>query len=491
MAMVIVTEPIVAWEPLSFMEAEALLRQVTGYCRRVGLAETTFGRLAVNDGKFVSRLRSGGKTTAETVARIHAFIAKSGLTPEELDQPEPTPAAATPPGASDVAPSPPPIIRPPPSPAGAFRFYENRQKYLMFVNTCSEKLEVANRVIQELPNLQPTPPAIRLFDAGVGDGTVLARVMRTLHHQFEKTPFYVVGKEISLEDVRLALEKMADRFQEHPATVLVMTNMHYAEAPWLVPANMAAASSFVWHELVLQGQSSAEFDRQIGELEPFLSETWRTRTSPANGNPVYEKPAALVIYREDCRFLLDQVIPRRGAIRADYDLVIASQPYRARATTNFKAKRVIAPLTRALAPGGRLVGIHSAGDDPAMEIVKKVWPGEDPFETNRHDLLRATKTELGANARFFNFSAASDAKALFKYQMHLLPSEIDQSGPVGTSTLFAAWNAATYNAQIEDHRLAAAMSDDGYLRATEEVLKRHRGLWFWDESFVISRKRDI
>ena len=71
-------------------------------------------------------------------------------------------------------------------------------------------------------------------------------------------------------------------------------------------AMLAGASSLVWHELVLQGSSSAEFDRQIGELEPFLAHTWRARTSPTTGNPVYEKPAALVIYREDCRFLLDQ-----------------------------------------------------------------------------------------------------------------------------------------------------------------------------------------
>ena len=60
----------------------------------------------------------------------------------------------------------------------------------------------------------------------------------------------------------------------------------------------------------------------------------------------------LVIYREDHKFLLDQVRPRRGATRADYDLVIASQPYRARASVEFKARRVIAPLARSLAPAG-------------------------------------------------------------------------------------------------------------------------------------------
>ena len=189
---------------------------------------------------------------------------------------------------------------------------------------------------------------------------------------------------------------------------------------------------------------------------------------------------------------MDSVIPKRGAIRADYDLVIASQPYRARASTAFKAKRVIAPLARALAPGGRLLGIHSCGNDPALEIVQKVWPNEKPFGTNRHDLLAATKMELGKAARNYNFVAGSDSKAIFKYDMHTLPGEIDSdsSASIGTSTLFAAWNDAAYVAQIEDQRLEQAMTNDGYLQATREVLKKHGALWFNDESFVISRKRD-
>ena len=82
-----------------------------------------------------------------------------------------------------------------------------------------------------------------MFDAGVGDGTVMARVMRAMHSRFPNMPFYIAGKEISLEDVRLTLQKVPDRLFEHPATVVVLTNMHYAEAPWLTPATY----SFVPH----------------------------------------------------------------------------------------------------------------------------------------------------------------------------------------------------------------------------------------------------
>jgi hypothetical protein len=62
-------------------------------------------------------------------------------------------------------------------------------------------------------------------------------------------------------------------------------------------------------------------------------------------------------------------------------------------------------------------------------------------------------------------------------------------GAIGTSTLFAAWNAAIYVAQVEDDRLAAVVNDSRYLDVTREVLHRHGGLWFFDESYVISRRR--
>jgi hypothetical protein len=172
---------------------------------------------------------------------------------------------------------------------------------------------------------------------------------------------------------------------------------------------------------------------------------------------------------------------------ADYDLIIASQPYRARASAEFKATKVIGPLARALGPGGRLIGIHSSGKDPGLEIVQKIWPGENPFQVDRHALLKSVKIELGAAGRNLNFNAYSDARSVFRYDMHTLPGEV--VGAIGTSTLFAAWNAAIYVAQIEDNRLSEVVKNDRYLEATEEVLQKYGGLWFNDESFVISRRQ--
>ena len=192
-----------------------------------------------------------------------------------------------------------------------FRFYDNRQKYLLFVNTCAEKLAVADRIAQELPNIQPTPPAVRVIDAGVGDGTVLARVMRWMHQRYPTLPFYFVAKEISLEDVRLTLDKMSDRFFEHPNTVLVLTNLYYKEAPWLTPSSGVDVASLTWHEVGLKGTTSRDFEAQITELQPFLAENWHVTASKTTGNPRYVRPTALILYREDQKFNLNAIIPKR------------------------------------------------------------------------------------------------------------------------------------------------------------------------------------
>ncbi len=318
------------------MNAQQLLQEISDYCRQSGLAESTFGRRAVNDGKLAARLRNGGRITTDTLDRIHGFMAAHPAQGRQtiIERAREPRAVAAPAPASAVMST----AAKPDDPQRNFRFFDNRQKYLLFVNTCSEKWEVASRVSEELAHIHPRPPAVRVFDAGVGDGSVLVRVMRAMHDRFPHMPFYTVGKEISLEDVRLTLQKMADRFFEHPASVLVLTNLAYADAPWLAVKSLNAASSLVWHELPLIGNSAHRFEQQIIDLEPFLAQNWKAGVSPRTGNPIYERPVVLVIYREDHRFLLDPIIPRPGGTIANYDLVIASQPYRARSPLELQSQ---------------------------------------------------------------------------------------------------------------------------------------------------------
>src|SRR6266545_2133706 len=177
---------------LGAMNAQELLQQIADYCRHSGLAESTFGRRAVNDGKLTTRLRNGGRITTDTLDRIRAFITSNSATasarPAIITRPREEALMSTSAPASLPAPSV-PALQPTHSlvptgeenPQRNCRFFDKRQKYLLFVNTCSEKWVVANRVTLELANVHPRPPALRMFDAGVGDGTVQERVLRAMH----------------------------------------------------------------------------------------------------------------------------------------------------------------------------------------------------------------------------------------------------------------------------------------------------------------------
>lgn len=61
----------------------SLLREIETFVRRHGIAETTFGRMSVNDGKFVGRLRAGGGVGIDTVQKVREFIAKGMQKPKK------------------------------------------------------------------------------------------------------------------------------------------------------------------------------------------------------------------------------------------------------------------------------------------------------------------------------------------------------------------------------------------------------------------------
>lgn len=52
-----------------------LIREIDAYLKaNPGISESTLGREAVNDGKLVGRLRSGGRCWPETEERIRSFM---------------------------------------------------------------------------------------------------------------------------------------------------------------------------------------------------------------------------------------------------------------------------------------------------------------------------------------------------------------------------------------------------------------------------------
>ena len=360
------------------------------------------------------------------------------------------------------------------------RFFDTRAAYSMFVTATDEKSVVADQIGLELSSLTVRRPGIRVFDAGMGDGSLLTQLMRHMHQAFPFIPWLVVAKEISIEDVRQALARLPDRFLEHPEMVFVVTNHHFRDAP-----SLPWPAGTVWREVALEGSTTNAFTEQIEDLFGQLAEDWKVKTSPVTGNPLYVNPAVLVLYRKDRGFLVEPLIPHPGANdEREYDLMIASQAYRARTPLETKVRNVLVPLAKALAPGGRLVGVHARGEDPGLEIIRSIWPGEDPFRHRRQAILAEASRQLADHTDLL-FSELSDEEAVFQFRLHTMPSE--EAEHIGTSSIVAAWNAATYVAQIDEARLAEATSTGVYLDATRQVMQRHGGVWWNNERYLITR----
>jgi len=165
--------------------------------------------------------------------------------------------------------------------------------------------------------------------------------------------------------------------------------------------------------------------------------------------------------------------------------MIAAQPFRARMPAELKVRNVLAPLARSLALFGCMAVVQSTGKDPGMEIIRRIWPGESPFQTPRQVLLRELRYQLQDDRPDLRFIDFMDSRALFRYFLQVPPDEV--TSRIGTSALLAAWNAATYVAQIDDDRIGEVMSQREYLDVTRRVLETYQGLWFTDESFLVTR----
>ena len=315
-----------------------------------------------------------------------------------------------------------------------FRFFDNRQKYLLFVTTTNEKNKIADALKPIVQNLKPKNPALKIFDAGMGDGSLLMNVMRQCHQKMPNIPLLVSTKEISMEDVRLGLEKLPDRFVEHKNTVFVISNLNYVESTSLKSRNIKKQKKMNWKVVKLKGNSSLDFSNQLRKLnQEFLAKKWQVETNPKTGTSTYKEPSVIVIYRKDQEFVLKNVIPQKSNGKTDYDLIIASQPYRSRVSAEKKVKYVIDPMLKSLAKKGKLVVVHACGGDPGNKIIKKLWPKENPFPYLYSSIEKYIKSNTEKS--FLKTLKFHKVKKI-SYVLRALPNEI--KGGIATSLIFSS-----------------------------------------------------
>ena len=364
-----------------------------------------------------------------------------------------------------------------------FRFFDSRQKYLLFVTTTNEKQVIGDHLDTYIKTIKPKKPALKIFDAGLGDGSLLISTLRSCHKRFPTIPFLVYATEISMEDVRIGIEKLSNIFTEHPNTAFVVTNLHYSEAASLQSKNHAKQKKFKLETVKLKGKTSYEFFSQLTKLDNLLQKNWQVERHPISGNPTYKKPSALVIYRKDQNFSLSDIAPTKNNLsKQNFDLILASQPYRSRINARKKNEYVIKPMIDALSKKGKLIIVHASGNDPAHELVKKIWPKENPFPSLGKKIQKDLKSLLTSKElKNLNFHPIKN----IKYSLRALPEEI--SNGISTSIVFSAWNASTYVTQMNDDEVLKVEKKFQHIEPTQKIIKKYGGMWFNDEIIVIEK----
>jgi hypothetical protein len=463
-------------------DTEKLVKAIEAFCKKRGIALSTFGRLSVNDGKFVARISKGGWIKPETSRRAFDFMNRAkedgvflrgrprrkkqesnAYTMAELVNQETS-------------------IRTPDS----FALHEQRHRFHLFAATTNEAWVQADIISEDILRLTPGSQGLRLFYAPMDNGVSLTRVLRAVHANYPNIPIQVVIKGWSLEDLRNTMGRMVDRLAEHPLTVLILTNLYTREAVQLKKTAAEGPQDLSWQDVGLNGDRSYDYQQQVADLFPKLANEW-VMVQGEDDFPVYTKPSVVIIYRADHKAGLAHLIPEQGKAHLQFDYCFLSHPFLHSHTMRFRIEYILDPVIRHLAPGGRVKVVQSLGQDPAHEIVQRVWPDQSLKSVSRHDIISELRKYLRFDQKDLAFSGVTGARSLFRFDMHTLP--IIKGDDSALLSLQGAWNNAIYFAQVKEELAQATMQESTrYLDITGDVLRENGGLWFINETFSISRK---
>ena len=183
---------------------------------------------------------------------------------------------------------------------GKKRFFDDRLKYLSFIQNTGEKKAISEKIYPYIAGLSQNKSYLRILDAGTGDGTIKSNVIKSFHKYHPYTSLLITGKEISYEDLKNTLEKMPDRFAEHPNLLVTMTNVKFSELGLVESSTKIKDKKIKQFNLILDSDNSFDFNSQISGtlLGNFIKKNWGIEIDN-RGRTSYSNPCIIRIYRKD------------------------------------------------------------------------------------------------------------------------------------------------------------------------------------------------
>ena len=362
---------------------------------------------------------------------------------------------------------------------GKKRFFDDRLKYLSFIQNTSEKRAISMKLVPYIASMSKNRTFLRVLDAGTGDGTIKSNIIKTFHKYHPYTSLLITGKEISYEDLKNTLEKMPDRFVEHPNLLVTMTNVRFSELGHIEDNNKIKDKKVKSYTLVLKEDNSYDFHDQINKLNNFIKKYWGVEID-SKSRTSYAHPCIIRIYREDHKRYLEPFLENNYE-NNNYDLIISSQAYRAASDVKTKVNNVIAPLIRLLNKSGRLLVTHSCGGDSVEKIIKIAWKDKNPFPNNAKDIIEYLKKNPAGENSKYSYSKPKFYTFHFKRIPDQTISELFGHG------VDAKWANILYIAQIPEKEIQEIEKSSAAQKKIKAAIDKEDKMFFRNEIFSIKK----
>ena len=366
---------------------------------------------------------------------------------------------------------------------GKKRFFDDRLKYLSFIQNTGEKKAISEKIYSHIAGMSQNKSYLRVLDAGTGDGTICSNIIKSFHRYHPYTSLLLTGKEVSYEDLKNTLEKMPDRFVEHPNLLVTMSNVKFSELGSVESSNKIQDKKVKKFNLVLKSDNSFDFNSQISGnlLGNFIKKYWGIEIDN-KGRTSYSNPCIIRIYREDNERHLKQFLGNDYK-NNKYDLIVASQAYRAASSVKMKVNNVIGPLMRLLNKSGKLLVTHSCGGESVQRILKLAFKDKEAFPNTAKDIIEYLKDNPFGENNIYKF--LNPISYYFKFR-----KSPDQT----VTELFghntdAKWANILYVGQIPEKDILNIEVNPRLYNKVKKAINNSGKIQFKNEIFSIVRQR--
>lgn len=364
---------------------------------------------------------------------------------------------------------------------GKKRFFDDRLKYLSFIQNTGEKKAISERLYPYISKLPKNKSFLRILDAGTGDGTINSNLIKGFHRYHPYSSLLMTGKEVSFEDLKNTIEKMPDRFVEHPNLLVTMTNVKFSEIHNVENLKRINSKKIKSFDLVLKSNNSFDFNKQItgASIGNFIKRNWGIEINKL-GKTSYANPCIIKIYREDHKKYLMPFINLKYD-NNKYDLVVASQAYRAASSVKMKVNNVIKPLMNLLNEGGSLIITHSIGGKSIQKILKSAFSDFEAFPNNANDIINYLKENASDYKSKFIF-----AKPVI-YDFNFRKSPDHKVTELFGNAIDSKWANILYVGQVPEKHILKIEKNKKLFDDVKKLIHQTKEIYFENEIFKIKK----